>query len=170
MSESPNETTPAEPPPLPPEAAVQPEYQGVRGWLLLFCISLTILGPLLTIASLITGLGISPEALKEFPGLLVMMIIDAVLSLGIAGFGLYAGTKLWRIRAGAVLTAKQYLYCALVYHAIGLGLPWIAGLPSEDTKSMIVANARSAMRGLVHFAIWFSYLNNSKRVRATYTS
>ena len=170
MSESPNEPTPVEPPPLPPEAAVQPKYQGVRGWLLFFCINLTVLGPLLTIASLITAFGISPEALKEFPGLLVMLIIDTVLSLGIAGFGLYAGIKLWRVRPGAVLTAKQYLYCALTYHIIGIGLPWIAGLPPEDTKSMIVEGIRNTMRGLIHFAIWFSYLNKSKRVRATYTS
>ena len=99
-----------------------------------------------------------------------MLIIDAVLSLGIAGFGMFAGIQLWRIRPGAVQAAKKYLYCALGYHVIGIGLPWIAGLPPEDTKPMIVAGIRDTMRGLIHFAIWFSYLNKSKRVRATYTS
>jgi len=170
MSESPNEPSPAEPPPLPTEAAVQPEYQGVGGWLLFFCISLTVLGPLLTVASLITGFGISAEAFREFPGLLVMLIIDTVLSLGIAGFGLYAGLQLWRVRPGAVLTAKKYLYCALGYHILGIGLPWIAGLSPEDTKAMIVDGIRDTVRGLIYFAIWFSYLNQSKRVKATYTS
>ena len=170
MNETPSETTPVEPPPLPPENEVLSKYQGVKGWLFFFCLILTVLGPLVTIASLIKGFGISEEALKEFPGLLVMLIIDAVLSLGIAGFGMYAGIKLWRIRPGAVLAAKQFLYCTLAYHAIGMGLPWISGLPAEDIKAMVVESVRDVMRGLIHFAIWFSYLNKSKRVRATYTS
>ncbi len=131
MSEAPSEPTPVEPPPLPPETAVQSKYQGVKGWLFLFCFSLAVLGPLLTIALLITGFGMSLKYFTEYPGLLVMMIIDTVLSLGIAGFGLYAGIKLWRIRPGAVLAAKQYLYCTLAYHVIGIGLPWIAGLPRK---------------------------------------
>ena len=80
MSESTNEPTPVEPPPLPPEPAPEARYQGVRGWLLFFCIVLTVLNPLLTGASLITGFGISREALKDYPGLLVMIIIDTVLS------------------------------------------------------------------------------------------
>lgn len=170
MSESPNEPNPAEPPPLPTETDVPPKYQGVKGWLLFFCINLTILGPLLTMGSLIAGFAMSWKAFGEFPGLLVMLIVDTVLSLGIAGFGLYAGLQLWRVRSGAVLKAKKYLYCALGYHILGIGLPWIAGLPSEDTKAMIVEGIRDTMRGLIHFAIWFSYLNQSKRVKATYTS
>ncbi len=170
MSESPSEPSPVEPPPLPPENEVLSKYQGVKGWLFLFCFSLTVLGPLLTIAALITGFGMSQKYFTEYPGLLVMLIIDAVLSLGIAGFGLYAGIKLWRIRPGAVLAAKQYLYCTLAYQAIGMGLPWISGLPPEDIKAMVVESIRDVMRGLIHFAIWFSYLNKSKRVRATYTS
>ena len=170
MSESPSEPAPVDPPPLQPEAEVQPEYQGVKGWLFFFCFSLTVLGPLLTIAALITGFGMSLKYFTEYPGLLVMLIIDAVLSLGIAGFGMYAGIKLWRIRPGAVLAAKQFLYCTLAYQAIGMVLPWIGGLPPEDTKAMVVESVRDVMRGLIHFAIWFSYLNKSQRVRATYTS
>jgi len=71
---------------------------------------------------------------------------------------------------GAVLTAKQYLYCALIFNAVEIGLPWMTGLPAEDIRAMITANVRNAVRSLIPFAIWYSYLNRSKRVRATYSS
>ena len=172
MSETPNHPEPAGPPPLPvaPEVPVQAQYQGVRGWLLFFCVSLTVLGPLVTTVSVASSFGVSREYFAEYPGLLAMIIIDSVLSLGVTGFGLFAGIQLWRIRPGAVLTAKRYLFCALMSQAVEIGLPWMTGLPAEDIRTMVAANVRNAVRALIPFAIWYSYLNVSKRVRATYSS
>jgi len=123
-----------------------------------------------TTVSVASGFGVSREYFAEYPGLLAMIIIDSVLSLGVTGFGLFAGIQLWRIRPGAVLTAKRYLFCALMSQAVEIGLPWMTGLPAEDIRTMVAANVRNAVRGLIPFAIWYSYLNVSKRVRATYSS
>ena len=61
------------------------------------------------------------------------MIIDSVLSLGVTGFGLFAGIQLWRIRPGAVLTAKRYLFCALMWQAVEIGLPGMNGRPRKTS-------------------------------------
>lgn len=174
MSETTDHPEPAGPPPLPasvpPEVPVQIEYQGVRGWLLFFCVNLTVLGPLLTTVSVASGFAASREYFKDYPGFLAMMIIDAILGLGITGYGLFAGIQLWRIRPGAVLTAKRYLYCALICNAVEIGFPWMTGLPAEEIRAMVTANGRNAVRALIPFAIWYSYLKRSKRVQATYLS
>jgi hypothetical protein len=44
----------------------------------------------------------------------------------------------------------------------------MAGLPSAANQAMMGEVAKNTFRGVIYFAIWYSYLNKSKRVRATY--
>jgi hypothetical protein len=44
----------------------------------------------------------------------------------------------------------------------------MAGLPSAANEAMIAQVVKDAFRGIIYFAIWYSYLNKSQRVRATY--
>jgi hypothetical protein len=60
--------------------------------------------------------------------------------------------------------------CYLGYAFIAAALPFMAGLPSAANDSLIFVAAKSAIGGLVGFAIWYSYLNTSARVKATYDS
>lgn len=146
----------------------EPEYKGVRGWLLLFCLSLTVFSPLLTIGSLGVGYSESSKYFGQFPGLRIINVIDIILSLGIVAFSIYAGAGLWSIRPGAVQMAKRYLLCFLGYHAVAAILPFMAGLPSASIDAMIMPVAQNTLRGVIYFAVWYSYLNNSKRVKATF--
>lgn len=146
----------------------EPEYKGVRGWLLLFCLSLTVFSPLLTIGSLGVGYSESSKYFDQFPGLRVINVIDIILSLGIVAFSIYAGAGLWSLRPGAVQMAKRYLLCFLGYHAVVAILPFMAGLPSASIDAMIMPVAQNTLRGVIYFAVWYSYLNNSKRVKATF--
>lgn len=152
---------------LPP---TQPKYKGVRGWLLLFCLSLTLFTPLMTIGSLGAGYSESSKYFDQFPGLQVITMIDIYLSLGVVAFSIYAGTGLWGIRPGAVQMAKRYLLSFLGYHAITSILPFMAGLPSAANEAMIEPVAKEALRGVIYFTVWYLYLNNSKRVKATFPS
>jgi hypothetical protein len=151
-------------------AAPEPQYKGVGGWLLLLCLGLTVFTPLLTMGSLATGVRESLSYFDRFPGLLVITVIDTILTLGLVAFSIYVGVGLWSIRPGAVQMAKRYLLCFLGYQAIAAILPFTAGLPSAATWAMIRAVAIDALRGVIYFAVWYSYLNESKRVRATYHS
>jgi len=147
---------------------IDERYNGVAGWLLFFCISLTVIGPLVTLWSLVEAYSDSSQYFNQFPGLLAITVIDTLLSLGVMGLSVYAGIGLWRIRLGAVQMAKRYLLCFLGYHAVTAFLPFMAGLPSAANEAMAAQVAKDAFRGIVYVSIWYSFLNKSLRVRATY--
>ena len=157
------------PPPLT-SAPAEPRYKGVGGWLLLLCLVLTVFGPLITLGSFAAGYSETSKYFDQFPGLLVITVIDTFLSVGLMAFSVYAGTGLWSIRPGAVQMAKRFLLCFLGYHAIGAILPFMAGLPSAVNEALIAQIAKDTIRGVISFAVWYSYLNKSKRVSATYNS
>ena len=86
------------------------------------------------------------------------------------GTSVYAGLALWRIRPGAVRTAEIYLLCFLCYQGIAAVLPFLAGLPASANHGLTEAVYKNLTRGLLYFGLWYSYLNKSKRVKATYNA
>ena len=171
MNRSPN--TPSDnisPPALPPAPSVQPRLKGVRGWLLFFCLGLTVLNPLITLGLLAASYSESSKYFNRFPSLLAITVIETLLGVAMAAFSIYAGVGLWSVRPRAVQMAKRYLLCFLGYHAIAAVLPFMPGLPSAANEAMIAQVLQSITRVLLYFAIWNSYLNKSERVKATYES
>jgi hypothetical protein len=83
-------------------------------------------------------------------------------------FSIYAGLGLWRIRPGAVRTAEIYLLCFLCYQGIAAVLPFLAGFPASANHALTEAVYRNLARSLLYFGVWYSYLNKSERVKATY--
>jgi MFS family permease len=158
----------ATPPSLSPATPVEPRPKRVGGWLLLFCLGLTVFGPLITLGSLTALYSESSQFFHRFPGLLVITVVDTLLSLGLMVFGIYTGIGLWSIRAGAVRATKRYLLCVLGYSAVAAILPFMAGLPSAVNKAMVPLVVIGTIGSVISFAIWYSYLNKSRRVRATY--
>jgi hypothetical protein len=142
----------------------------VGGWLLLFCISLTILSPLITIYTFITSYGATYTLFDEFPGLESILIVDGILSSFVMFFSIRAGIALWKIAPNAVKTAKNYLLIYLGYSAIAVFLPYMAGLPSYANDEMLPETLLGIFRTLIYFGIWYSYLNVSVRVKETYIS
>ncbi len=135
---------------------------------MLFCLVLTVFTPLVTLGSLAASYGESSKYFAKVPSILVITVIDTLLSLGLAAFGIYAGSGLWSVRARAVQTAKRYLFCFLGYLAVAAILPFMAGLPSAANTAIIAQVWKETLRGVILFGIWYSYLKKSKRVRATY--
>ena len=154
-----------------PGPLTRPKYKGVGGWLLFFCFSLTVFSPLLTIVTLITSYSEISQRFDSFPG---MSVIDGLLNLGLMAVSIYAGVSLWRVKPDAVRTAKRFLWCSLAYSAALAAMAGIllfmAGLSSVATGDTIAELFKAASRGAVSFAIWFAYLNKSKRVKATFAS
>jgi len=206
---------------IPPltSAPAEPQYKGVGGWLLLFCLQLTVFIPLFTLGSLfyplvllgllavrfaglagsseyfaqfpgllvitvvavfiplftlvslsipLIWLGLLAVGFTQFPGLLVITVVSTLLRVSLMAFSIYAGVRLGGIRRGAVRTAKILLLCALAYDAVDVILLFMAGLPSAANADIEAEGAKSIGMGLVFCVIWYSYLNKSQRVRATY--
>jgi hypothetical protein len=145
-----------------------PRYKGVRGWLLFFCISLTVFNPLTCLAGIEADLQLIGRLSSNYSGLRTMSFVECILSLAIAGYSIYAGVGLWRVEQGAVGKARIFLLCSLAYHVTDAFLPFMAGLSDAGNKAMIPEAVKSIIQGLVYFGVWGSYLNSSKRVKATY--
>jgi hypothetical protein len=152
------------------EATKATQYVGVRGWLLLFCLALTVFGPLVTAFFLVTNYQEAAQYFEQFPRLKVISLTDISLSIGMMAFSVYAGVALWRKKQNAVRIAKAYLWTYLAYSIVASGLPFTAGLPSSAQEAMIVEVLKNLFRSLLYFALWYSYLNGSKRVKATFPS
>ncbi len=145
-----------------------PRYDRVGGWLLLLCVSLTILGPLATLYNLTTGYSEVQELFDATPGLRTLYSAYSILSVGLGLFSLWAGFSLWTRMAGAVDRAKKYLYAVLGYSVILYFLPTMAGLPEEMSTEMQNIMAIASFRSVIYVVIWYLYLTKSKRVRGTY--
>jgi hypothetical protein len=169
MNENPTPATDMRPnqPALP---LTEPKYKRVGGWLLFFCLSLTVFSPLLSIVMLALSYNEAVRLADQFPGLLTITAVDTFLTLGMMAFSLYAGVSLWRVKPGAVQTAKRCLLCFLAYTVVASILPFLAGLPSEVNEVLIAEVFKDAARTFIYVGIWYSYLNKSVRVKATFNS
>jgi hypothetical protein len=170
MNEIPDAADQQATPPALTSAPTEPRYKGVGGWLLLLCLGLTVFGPVSTLYFLATGYTEASQLFDQFPGLKVITVVDSLLGLGLMAFSIYAGTGLWSIRPGAVQMAKRYFLFFLGYYAVAAILPFLAGLPAAVNEAMIGEVVKDTLRGVLYFAVWYSYLNKSERVRSTYAS
>jgi len=144
------------------------QYKGVGGWLLLLCCVLTIFSPLGTLANLIASYEESALYFDVFPGIKKVIYIDTFLSILLMIKSVRAGIALWSVKPGAVKTAKNYFLIFTGYCIVVFFLPFTAGLPSEANDVMLLEGFFELIKSSVFFGIWYSYLNVSKRVKATY--
>ena len=150
------------------EIESNPKYKGVAGWLMLLCVGLTILGPLRSLVALVQSYNESSPHFDHFPGLKTLAIIDIPLVLALISFSVYAGLRLWQIKPGAVQTAKKFFICMLAYTAISSALPFMVGLPQQATSVMLGEAIKGIIQSAISVGIWYFYLKESKRVKATY--
>lgn len=150
------------------ENMITPRYTRVGGWLLLLCIVLTILSPLRTFINLVYSYSVTAPYFGYYPELKTLFIIDGVLSTALMAFCIRAGIALWTIKSGAVKMTKKFLILFLCYAGISVILPFMVGLSEEEANEMVPEVVKSLAQALIFFGIWYSYLNVSKRVKATY--
>jgi hypothetical protein len=129
-------------------SVVNRDLQGVRGWLLFFCISLTVLGPLF--------------ALSQVTALSTEDAVGSILELARAVYGLVVGIFLWNVRPEAF--RLLWIYFALVVLLGVLGIIGFATAPQEVKSEGLIQSIRSILYAL----IWYAYFHNSVRVRSTF--
>jgi len=108
-----------------------------------------------------------PLASAEVVGPLVYWVLmDAVFRIVLASYGVYAGTRLVKIKPHAVRTAKVFLIAVLVYNLL---MFVIITLVAEHRGSMTMDQLVKGELGNVVFALaWWAYLTTSDRVAAIF--
>lgn len=126
--------------------------RGVGGWLLLFCVGLTVISPIIVVA----------EAVNSKDGLII------ATDLGLAALYIYTGVGLWRTKTNSFKWLKVCFVVNLILGALAiLGSIWTQSGPLEDHFSSS-NNLTAGIRAVIGVVIWWSYFAKSKRVKATY--
>lgn len=139
---------------------------GVRGWLLVLCLMLTVVGPALSVWLMAheyanaAPLGARPMAVQA------ALLASLLLTAGAVAFGAYAGGRLWLVRPNAPATAKQALLLGLAVDVVTTAMQVAtAQVPGERLLFEVEV---SLVPSLVFFTLCFAYLQRSQRVHATY--
>ncbi len=150
--------------PLVPIADPEP---AVVGWLLVLCLLLTFVHPggvfyhvvAYTLPALFKAHDVKAAAL---------MSVYVALFLGIAGYSVVAGARLWLVKPQAVRFARRYLLVFLCAHLGYFSLWAVVVRPTHLSTSLAVMISNHVAGPVPFYFLWTVYLEHSKRVRATY--
>lgn len=136
-------------------------YVGVKGWLLWLCIALTIVGPLAYLAAAVLSLKVASD--PSFGSRGSIFLFAGFMDAGLGAMSFWSGLSLWRVRPGAVKRAIIFFWAAIGYELFS-NLFIFGSRLHLDLGQVIRSSPVSMLPGV----IWLSYLESSKRVRATY--
>jgi hypothetical protein len=139
---------------------------GVGGWLSLLIFGLVIGGPAVNLFGFVKEL--QPQTPSDLSGL--GLFIDGAITLGLSGFGIYAGVLLWRIQPNGPRVARSFFIAVFFVSVASVLLMMSVRNPSASNSDAYVKELNPPLRSLIAAIIWYSYLRKSKRVRATYRS
>lgn len=145
------------------------DYYGVKGWLLMLSVTLTILDPLTGFFTLMTITNLLKPHFNEDPGLFRIVLIQGICNTCLIVYSMYAGVSLWRIVPNALTTAKRYLHVLFYYSFLAIFLPSLVGLSEKTQMDFYKMNPINNIIVMIYTALWYLYLMKSRRVKATYS-
>ena len=134
--------------------------KGVVGWLLVLCITLTIIAPIVQGRIALIALRNLAQMHGLKAGITVRLMAVGYIYLGLSLFSLCAGVSLWREDPRGPALAKAYLSFSA---ALVISLYLLLGITGFQVQL-----PRIAFQRLVYSITWYTYLTRSKRVRETY--
>ena len=152
------------------------ELHGVQGWLLLLCVSLTVLTPLFWFRDLVSIVGEILRAPGPVPSFInsqrdkYVMIALVVVNTAFTFISVNVGMALWRVRPGAVQAARKWLGVLALVKIPLLIIPLVPQVATLDPNPSFIVSSLcllTGLQGLVSLA-WRDYLASSRRVAATY--
>jgi hypothetical protein len=144
------------------------ELSGVKGWLLLLCLLLTVFDPFVVLASLFVFSEGAKDAYDLHPEVFRVILVSGVVGIGLAVFSMYTGFSLWKVAPKAVAVARRYLVTAGVSSVFLLVLPVLLGASRDPGGVIAQESILNTLFTLGYVAVWYAYLARSKRVRVTY--
>ena len=143
---------------------------GIGGWLLLFCVGLTIIGPLYSCCWINANWQITQIKFDHMPNLKLAAVWENAGMLALVVYGFVVGLMIWRGNANGREIAKKYLIIRLLSFIL-IEIVTIMLLGSKPHHSFTVVNygvACPAIGEIFYFLIWWLYFKKSIRVRNTY--
>jgi len=179
---------PDEPPPIPdalgnhattsqaavtmaPPTRVRAGPKGVGGWLVFFCVQLTILSPFFTVIHMPIDWEDASPAFVRYPELKDAMVIQdvglaIVLILGfVAGTAIWSGSRRGRTWARTYLIGRLAVLLAFERFSYATAVPAVPTAVASKLWDSVVA---SVVTNVVIAGIWLLYFQFSRRVRNTY--
>lgn len=147
---------------------VDKDYKGVKGWLLLLCVSMTILTPMTGFISLIAVSDTLKPYFDQDPALFKLVLIEGICNICLLVYSMYAGLSLWRVSPNAVPSAKKYLLVLFHYSFFSIFLPQLVGLSEKTLTEIYKTSPLLNLIVMLEAFMWYLYLRKSKRVKATY--
>ena len=144
------------------------DYKGVRGWLLLLCVSLAILDPFAGFINIMAVTDTLKPYFEQDPALFKLVLIGGVCNICLLVYSMYAGMSLWRIAPNAVMSAKRYLVVLFHYSFFSIFLPQLVGLSEKTQTEIYKTSPINNLIVMLYASAWYLYIRKSKRVRATY--
>jgi hypothetical protein len=142
--------------------------QAVVGWLLVLCLLLTIVYPAMSLYYIVWR--IIPHLISASASVQILLLsVYVVLFTVLAVYSFMAGTKLWLVKPRAVEFARRYLLVYLIAN-IGYFIFWMLLVRPTQAISVAAMAWYHVVSPLPFTTLWYSYLEHSKRVRATYPS
>ena len=138
----------------------------VTGWLLCLCLLLTLVYPATTLYHILAHTVPKLTAGHE-PELIFLLSVYCVVFTALAVFSFIAGLKLWLIKPYAVGFARRWLWTYLIAN-FGYFALWVVIEQPGQTPILVEMGWYYVVGPIPSFALWYSYLEHSKRVRATY--
>lgn len=142
---------------------------GIKGWLLLLCLCLTIIDPLSMAINLMIGSSLAKPFFHIHRHLFYLIFINGMFNIALITFSVYAGVLLWKQYKGAVATGKKYFIFLFFYSLIAQYLPDILGIPENIYKKIHDNSIFTTILNMAYAVAWYVYLSRSKRVKNTYS-
>jgi hypothetical protein len=140
------------------------------GWLLVLCFILVVSYPAISLYHIFKYT--IPNLLDSHVPIraVVLLSVYAVVFVPIAVFSIVAGMRLWLVKPDAVSFTKRFL---LTYLGANIGyfvvwVFWIVIVRPSGAVSFAEMGWSHVVGPILFVALWYSYLERSKRVRATY--
>ncbi len=147
---------------------------GVKGWLFLLCINLTIFIPTSCLYEANCTLDLFNSTKNKIllfmlKGLLFYNLLIVVSMLFLAVFSFFVGLRLWKIKPKAVKSAKGFLITQLILTLIIIVSRPLVDFPLGGYGLMLGDLLKRLIPAFLNFSLWYLYLSYSKRVHNTFS-
>lgn len=138
----------------------------IHGWLLLLCFVLTVGCPAGILYAICWKALPSLSKVQSFTGVFLLAVYVSVFGT-VAFFSFWAGWNLWSIKPQAVRFARRFLIGHLIAHLFYFAV-WMILVHPTQTLTIARMVSDHIARPIPFTAVWYFYLEHSKRVRETY--
>jgi len=144
------------------------QLKGIGGWLLFFCIILTILTPVVILGVIGATSTLSDSIQDRFPAYVRLITIGQIINFGFFFYCLYVGIALWQTKKGAVSKVQMFLIAYACFALLRAVMPYLGDLSGDIKTRLVNIYGLNAIRVFFFSLIWHQYLARSVRVKNTF--